>query len=84
MLNPIKLTEYGETISPYPGNEDKGDVVLSNCIGKHVACNCWVDLLEVSMSHNAIVCRCCGLRVVIPKVIRRWKHLELYAKEQLK
>lgn len=68
-LKPIVLTKYGETLREYPtdnGNHTRDEQKLSSVVGVHDGCG-WVDLKSVSQTHQIILCRACGLRVVIPK-----------------
>ncbi len=67
MIEPIVLTEYGETLRGYPDSQTGDEGKLSTCIGVHDVCNCWVDIKQVSSTHHAILCRGCALRVVVPK-----------------
>lgn len=81
MLNEIILTEYGEVLSCYPGTETRDDIDLDSCIGAHEVCEGWVDLRKVSKTHNAIVCRRCHLRIVVPSEVNTWKKLAGYFKQ---
>jgi len=73
-LQKIVLTENRESIRAYPGVTD-ADVELSLCIGIHNVCNGWVDISKVSESHQAIVCRKCYLRVVVPFWVKNYSDL---------
>lgn len=81
-LAPIVLTQYGERLGEDP-LELRGvytvhlrdDGSLRHSIGVHDTCNAWMDVREVSLTHNALVCRQCGLRVVIPKEVETYRQL---------
>lgn len=81
-LRPIILTEFGETLLEPLADSDEyhthDDTPLKSNIGVHDICNGWVDLKGVSETHQAIVCRSCQLRVVIPKIIETYGELRKY------
>ena len=85
MLEPIVLTKYGETLKPYPGSEkeDVAKKVIGLTAGVHDICNGWVDKQEISKDHWVLLCRCCHLRVVIPKAVETWEDLQVYMKAKL-
>jgi len=78
-MEPIILTEYGETLESYPGlkNGDEGN--LSTSI--HSVCGGWVDVEPVSETHRVILCRRCRLRVVIPNEVTTFGELRAFFKE---
>ncbi len=86
---PIVLDEFGATLLKsqepyvfqtrgYQGYRDDDELRL--CVGVHDVCGGWVDRKPVSKTHDAIVCRSCYLRVVIPKLdtIRTYGELRQY------
>ena len=81
MLNKIVLNTFGETLLPYPGCEDNdpNKSEPESAIGVHEMCDGWVDILEVSANYQAIICRQCNLRILVPKEINTWKSLERWA-----
>ena len=88
-LEPILLTEYGESLREYPpngafGNHARDDHEIGITAGIHDICDCWVDKKKVSETHNMLHCRGCGLRVVFPKKIKTYGALRQYFLAQLK
>ena len=81
MIEPIKLTEFGEMLESYPDSKVGDERELSTCIGVHGTCSGWVDIKQVSKTHQAILCRSCNLRVVIPKEIKTYGQLRQYLKK---
>ncbi len=81
MIEPIILTEYGETLFDDMADLGRGDdAVLSGRVGVHRTCAGFIDILSVSKTHKALLCQKCGLRVVVPKEVETYgdlrKHLE--------
>lgn len=83
-LQPIVLTQYGEKLCEsynpqenHTHDEDK----LSTIIGAHSVCNGYLDIKKISSGYNAILCRNCHLRVVIPETITTYKELREFFKE---
>lgn len=88
---PVKVSQYGEKIGPYPLCRFGADFKESDYIWSgdgfdetyasgrglvHVGkCGGFVDLDEVSDTHYALTCRVCQLRVVIPMKVKTWKQL---------
>lgn len=79
MSDKIVLNSFGETLIPYPGNEDnpEDEEELELCVGIHDICDGWVDVRDVSDSHNVLYCRACGLRIYLCKDIKTWKDLRV-------
>ena len=75
MIEPIVLTEHGETLRGYPDSRGGDEGELYTCIGVHDVCNCWMDIRRASWTHNALLCRGCGLRVVIPMDVKTYGDL---------
>ena len=86
MLRKIVLTEFGETLLSSSSTEvrKKLDIELDLVAGVHKICKGWMDVMSVSDTHNALICRRCKLRVVIPNHIRSWKQLSTHMKNKLK
>lgn len=74
----ITLTDFGEALAPYPGSDLADDRTLGLCIATHHVCRGFVDLKEVSINHNAIVCRACSLRIVIPAGVETFGDLRAW------
>jgi len=51
---------------------------------QHAVCNGFIDLCDVSNTHYALLCRKCGLRIVLPNDIDTWRKLEKFCKQALK
>lgn len=76
----IRLTKQGEFLLSYPNDKNKDDCVLSLCIGVHEFCEGWIDIGQVSKTHNALYCRRCNFRLLVPSEIDTWKKLESHLK----
>lgn len=87
-FSPLFITKSGEALAPYPsvpplfGEAKKSDERMTgrigSCFATHFICHGFIDLKQVSETHNAICCRSCGLRVVIPGAIETWEDLRAY------
>jgi len=75
-MKPIVLTEYGETLTSQTNVTD--ETQLGYGVHGHNLCGGFVDIFEVSTTHNALHCRRCGLRVVIPKEVDTLGKLQEY------
>lgn len=64
MTEPIVLTRFGETLLPHDHTTDSSK--LSTNIGVHEVCQGMMHIRQISTTHQAINCRACQLRVVIP------------------
>ncbi len=79
MLSPVVISEVGETLVGYPANrqgvvtDQEDHSTLS--ISVHGICNGFTDRKNISSTHDAIVCRSCFLRVVIPKSVITYNDL---------
>jgi hypothetical protein len=91
-MDPIVLTESGETLEPYSGFDElsttDGTALVSSCwgtrtyskdvVGIHDVCNGIIRLRKISVTHNALCCNQCGLRIAILiqvdtyRKLRRW------------
>lgn len=71
-MKPIVLTEYGERLveNLISKKTDEDSLNHDSIIGVHEHCRGGFNFIPVSSTHNVLLCRECGLRVVIPiKVI---------------
>ena len=75
-MSKIILTENNEKLRSM-GKIDE-DRELYNL--QHDVCLGFVDQMEVSNTHNALLCRKCKMRIIIPKEINTWSNLKLYFK----
>ena len=84
-LKPIVLTKYYETLCEIyartPEYHAHDEDELKTIIGNHDICGGYLDLKPVSSCFNAIICRNCHLRVVIPKNIKTYKELREFFKD---
>ena len=84
-LEPIVLTEYGETLrecsARLPEHHIHDKDKLKSIVGTHDICSGYLDLKPVSEHSNAIVCRSCHLRVVIPKTITTYGEIREFFKD---
>lgn len=83
-MEPIALTQFGETLLEYPGSKTTDESKLSGCIGIHEVCNCWVDLRVISKTHNILKCRSCGLRIPLLKSIDTYGKLRQWCAAKLR
>ena len=96
-MNPIALNEFGETLLEYPNSKSADDRnilcvidgrIVEVCIGIHDLCRGWVDAKPISKTHNALCCRRCNLRIVIPSEVntfgklRQWCAANLAEREE--
>lgn len=81
----LVITPFGEALTMYPGMSPIKweDSTLSTCIGVHEICGSFVDFKNVAPKFAAIVCRGCGLRVVIPNTLKKISDLRAWAKVHL-
>ena len=64
MIESIVLTKFGETLLPLANASEEG--ILTGEVGAHYICNGSIFLIPVSSTHRVLLCRKCGLRLVIP------------------
>jgi len=85
-LTPIQLTPEGDMLREYPPSmfafgleyfvdHTRDDRKLSCCVGVHEYCNSWMDRMQATKTHDAIVCRGCHLRVLFPKEVETYGDL---------
>lgn len=82
-IDPIQLTIHGEILVPYAGAKEgnpEEHLLSVGPIGIHAVCLGFIDMHKVSTTANALVCRVCNLRVVIPKLVTTWKQLQAHIK----
>lgn len=81
-LCPIIITEYGETLCESPDSRGLHSIYsihahdpdeLRSCV--HDICGGRIELHPASMTHRAIVCSRCGLRIVVPNEIETFGDL---------
>jgi hypothetical protein len=77
MIKPIVLSSCNERLIGY-SEETVEEGSLIGCIGRHEVCGGWIDFKEISSTHHAIVCRNCGLRITIPKIVKTYGGLRDY------
>jgi len=83
----LQLNSYGDTIELYGfdmTSPDQEKVRLRGELGSHYVCEGRCTLRDISETHQAIVCRCCNLRVVIPSNIKTYGALFAHFKKKLK
>ena len=86
-LKPIVLTTAGETLREHPTFAPTGehatdaDVLYApHRVGIHDVCGGELDILDVSATHAAILCRLCRLRVTVPKTVVTYGDLRRHFK----
>ena len=77
----IRLTASNEDlIAPEKQNTGWGDKTDKSKLrrsftGVHDICGGWFDIKEVSITHNALLCRGCRLRILFPNNIKTYGQL---------
>jgi len=71
----IVLNEYGES---FIGRYFEETELLDDMIGYHEVCGGSMNIIPASPAFNALVCRRCGLRIMVPNRIRTFRELRLY------
>ncbi|RKY79966.1 hypothetical protein DRQ07_05900 [candidate division KSB1 bacterium] len=73
----IKVNKENETISAYAYSsvEKISENTEFQYTTIHKECNNLMDLINVSDTHNALICRRCLLRILIPNKLKTWKDL---------
>ena len=84
-MKPIVLTEFGETLIQHFSFPKKDSDLITggssnHIIGMHALCNGCIDIMDISQTHKALICRECMLRVVIPKTIETIADLRCFLK----
>lgn len=84
-LEPVTLTQYGEQLRQNPAHPSSvgeknatEETQIGQCCPVHDVCNSWMDVKHISETHNALVCRGCGLRVVYPVGVTTYGELRQY------
>lgn len=72
---PLSITKDGEALAPYPKSDMEPGRIIGSCFATHHVCGGFIDLWPVSSDKNAIVCRQCKLRVVVPGTLETWGDL---------
>jgi len=84
MLRPIKLTKFDEMLIDkhnFPHTEESR---LVDCIGVHIICGGDVHIHPVSLTHKAIFCLNCQLRIVVPAEVITYADLrEFLSKDKI-
>ena len=79
MLIPILISEHGDMIEGYPSfsgiSNNTDETELNTCVGVHMVCNGWIDINTTSVTHKALTCRKCKMRIVIPLEIKTFGDL---------
>ena len=79
MVEPIVLDKNtGEILLGYPGSEQGDEGELWCCIGVHEICRGWVDIKPISTTHQALVCRSCGMRILVPASVKTFGDLRSF------
>ena len=81
MFKPIKLTRFGEMLLDSRHSDHTEESKLEGCIGDHMLCGGPVYIRCVSMTHKAIFCMDCCLRIIVPGKIMTYANLREYLKE---
>jgi hypothetical protein len=84
MMEPIVLTEFGETMKGtqvWDKTDDSPIEAYHTAI--HDVCNGWFSLKGISKTHNALCCDKCGLRIPIPIKIKIYGDLRTWAEKRL-
>ncbi len=88
-LDPIRLTKENEFMRQYPpksyfSGHTRDENSIGSTAGVHTYCHGFIDMKRTSITHNALHCRACGLRVTFPVDVKTYGELRKYIAEQLK
>jgi hypothetical protein len=79
-MKPIILSEFNEALTEYPNTNIDDRNKLSFCAGIHLHCGGIINLKTVSNTHEALVCKECGLRIVVPSGLKTYGDLRRHMK----
>lgn len=74
----IQITQAGDLLRCYPNGNMDNETLLAHCIAIHHVCGGFVDLKPTTYISNAIICRACKLRIVIPNIIETFGELRKF------
>jgi hypothetical protein len=87
-MEPIMLTEFGETLREPSSIRFTEDVKFPKCIysyiGVHDICRGFLYVRPVSKTHNVIFCGNCVLRVLIPNEVDTYGKLWQWCAEEIR
>lgn len=72
----LQITQARDMLRCYPGGNMNDNTSLAHCFAVHHVCDGFVDLKPTTFTSNAIICRCCNLRIVIPNTIETFGQLK--------
>jgi len=81
MFKPIKLTRFDETLIDDSAFGNEEGSLLKNCVGIHAMCNGLMFVRRTLISHKAIFCLDCHLRIIIPAEIITYADLREHLSE---
>ena len=85
-MRPIVLTELGETLTRVGNGDSKTDKDRISvepplfAVGVHEHCDGLFDMRPVSLTHKALVCDTCNLRIALPVGIKTYGQLRQHLK----
>lgn len=91
-LEPIRITSDGDMLEEYPPSSPSSNLVdhtddtksmSSSAVGIHQDCRGWLDRKSPSRAYDALICRECHLRVVIPRGIKTYGDLRAHMVKEL-
>ena len=78
-LKPIQLTSAGDFLvkhlPTFATDHPQDGELLRSCVGMHQYCGGWLDRHRATATHDAISCRECNLRVLIPREVETYGDL---------
>ena len=82
MFKPIRLTEFEEILLDDDRDSERTEESkLEGRIGIHAICGGFVYIHRVSLTHKAIFCMDCCLRITVPAEVKTYADLREYLKE---
>ena len=81
MFRSIKLTKFEEVLIDSRDSDRTEESKLGDCIGVHAICGGNMYICRVSLTHKAIFCIYCQLRIIIPAEIVTYADLRKHLSE---
>ncbi len=74
----IQITKQGDTIETQ--SNVSADMNLNYGLLSHRFCSGFIDINQISKTHQSFSCRRCNFRFVFPLVLNTWNKLRKYLK----
>ena len=77
-MRKVTLNKYGDCVFTQKITDD----TLSFGIKQHETCHGFVDIVQVSKTHQSFNCRKCNFRFVFPVEIETWSELKRFVRKR--